>query len=304
MRGSEFADLQAFVAVAEASSFSRAAESLGVSPSALSQTIRTLEGRLDVRLLNRTTRSVTRTEAGTRLLHRLAPLFAEFDSAIEEVNDFRGKPAGTVRICAPQMAILHLVQPMLAGFGEAYPDIVLDLTSDDSVADIVARGFDAGIRLGELVDQDMIAVKLGPPLRQIAVASPAYLASHPAPETPGDLARHRCINWRRPGQMSVYTWPFAKDGVQLEVAVKGALIVNDCAVALRAAVDGLGVTVWTEEWVQPELSSGALVRLLDDWSPPNAGLHLFHPSRRQTPAALRAFIDFARHEAGAAGRIA
>lgn len=297
MRGSEFADLQAFVAVAEASSFSGAARSLGVSPSALSQTIRTLEDRLGVRLLNRTTRSVTRTEAGTRLLRRVAPLFADFDAAIEEVGDFRAKPAGTVRICAPQMAILHLVQPMLAGFGEAYPDIVLDLTSDDSVADIVARGFDAGIRLGEFVDRDMIAVGLGGPLRQIAVASPAYLATRPTPTTPSDLADHRCINWRRPGQSSVYSWEFARDGAWFEVAVKGALIVNDCAVALRAALDGLGVTVWTEEWLEDELSSGALVPLLGDWSPPKAGFQLYHPSRRRTPPALRAFIDFARRSA-------
>lgn len=140
-------------------------------------------------------------------------------------------------------------------------------------------------------------MKLSPPLRPIAVASPAYLASQPAPETPSDLARHRCINWRRPGQISVYAWQFAKKGVLFEVAVKGALIVNDCAVALKAAVDGLGVTVWTEEWEQPQLASGALVRLLDDWSPPHAGFHLFHPGKRQTPAALRAFIDFARDAA-------
>src|SRR5471032_2757640 len=294
MRGSEFSELKAFAAVAELGTFARASELLAVSPSALSQTIRRLEERLGVRLLNRTTRSVTQTEAGARLYSRLAPLFVELDAAIEQVNDFRAKPAGTVRICAPQMAILHIIQPMLADFQAAYPDIVLDLSSDDSVGDIFAHGFDAGIRLGKFIDQDMIAVALGPELRQVAVASPAYLQAHGAPATPEELVRHRCINWRRPGLASLYHWEFARDGERFDLAVKGSLIVNDCAVALQAAVDGLGITVWTEQWMQAELQSGRLQTLLDDWSPPSAGFYLYHPSRRQTPATLRAFIDFAR----------
>ncbi len=291
MRGNEFADMRAFVTVAEQGSFARAAEQLAVSPSALSQTIRTLEERLDVRLFNRTTRSVSLTEAGRQLLTRMQPLMQEFDAAFEEVTQLRGKPSGTLRICAPQMAIIHLLQPMLGVFQEQYPDIVLDLTSDESLGDIVARGFDAGIRLGEHVDQDMVAVRVGPDLRQIAVASPDYLEKNGVPQTPHDLQHHRCINWRRAGQASVYNWEFAKDGEWFDVSVKGTLIVNDCAVALQAAVDGLGITVWTEDWMASHLESGRLVPLLSEWSPFFPGFYLYHTSRTRMPATLRAFID-------------
>lgn len=294
MRGSDFTDLKAFVAVAERGSFARAAEHLGVSPPTLSQTILGLEARLGVRLLNRTTRSVAVTDAGSRLMERLVPIFASLDDALEELDAFRDKPAGVLRICAAPMAVAHLIQPMLGAFQEAYPDIVLDLTSDERMDDIVARGFDAGIRLGEQVDKDMIAVRLGPDLRQIAVAAPSYLERHGVPRTPEDLRRHRCINWRRDGESGVYQWEFAKDGVWFTVPVKGGLIVNDCAVALQAAIDGLGVTVWTEPWMRVHLDAGRLVPLLEDWSPPFPGFHLFHPSRRQVPAKLRAFIDVIR----------
>jgi DNA-binding transcriptional LysR family regulator len=294
MRGADFANLRAFAAICEAGSFGQAAKALDISASALSQTIRGLEARLGVRLFNRTTRSVTQTEAGAKLYRRIAPLFVEFDFALEELNGFRSTPAGTVRICAPQVAILHLIRPILGGFQKKYPDIVLDLASDDSVDDIVARGFDAGIRLGEFVDKDMIAVKLGPPLRQVAIASPLYLSNNPAPRTPADLAEHRCINWRRPGQHGVYIWEFTKEGQRLDVAVKGSLIVNDCSVALRTAMDGLGVTLWVEQWIEEELRTGQLVSMLDDWAPVSSGFQLYYPSRRQVPAALRAFIDYAK----------
>jgi DNA-binding transcriptional LysR family regulator len=291
MRGNEFADMRAFVTVAEQRTFARAAEHLAVSPSALSQTIRTLEGRLDVRLFNRTTRSVSLTEMGLQLFNRMQPLMQEFDAALEEVSQSRGKPSGTLRICAPQMAIIHLLQPMLGVFQEQYPDIVLDLTSDESLGDIVARGFDAGIRLGEHVDQDMVAVRVGPDLRQIAVASPEYIEKNGMPQTPHELQNHRCINWRRAGQASVYNWEFAKDGEWFDVSVKGTLIVNDCAVALQAAVDGLGITVWTEDWMKSHLESGRLVPLLNEWSPFFPGFYLYHTSRTRMPATLRAFID-------------
>ncbi|CAN7770739.1 LysR family transcriptional regulator [Caballeronia sp. LjRoot34] len=291
MRGSDFADVRAFVSVAEQGSFARAAGQMAVSPSALSQTIRGFEERLGVRLFNRTTRSTSLTEAGARLLARMQPLLAEFDAALEDAAEKKGKPSGTLRVCAPQMAIIHLLQPMLGVFQEEYPDVVLDLTSDESLGDIVARGFDAGIRLGEHVDQDMVAVRVGPDLRQIAVASPEYLEKHGVPQTPHDLHNHRCINWRRAGQTSVYNWEFAKDGQWFDVSVKGTLIVNDCAVALQAAIDGLGITVWTEDWMGPQLTSGRLVPLLQEWSPFFPGFYLYHPSRTRMPAALRAFID-------------
>lgn len=290
MRGAEFAELKAFSAAAELLSFSRGAEQLGISASALSQTIRTLENRLGVRLLNRTTRTVALTEAGSRLYARVVPLFASFEEAISEINEARDAPTGTLRLCAPQMAILHILQPMLAGFQQRYPDVVLDITSDDSVEDIVGRGFDAGIRLGTLIEKDMIAVRISEPLRQIAVASPEYLESQGSPAAPTDLLHHRCINWRRPGRMGVYSWKFARGNEKLDMVVTGTLIVNDCAVALQSAVDGLGITVWIEDWMTDQLSSGRLVPLLQDWAPPASSFYLYHPSHVHVPAPLRAFI--------------
>ncbi|WP_196485782.1 LysR substrate-binding domain-containing protein [Burkholderia anthina] len=288
--------MKAFVTVAELGAFARGAAQLGISPSALSQTIRSLEKRLGVRLFNRTTRSVSLTEAGERLFARMRPVFGEFDAALEEINSYRDRPAGTLRISAPQMAIIHLLQPILPAFQRKYPDVVLDLTSDESRDDIVAKGFDAGIRLGKYVDQDMFAVRLGPDVHQIAVASPEYLARCGSPKTPYELSEHRCINWRRTGQPGLYSWEFARDGNWFSVAVKGSLIVNDCAVALQAAIDGLGITVWTREWMTEQLQSGQLVALLEEWSPPTPGFFLYHPSRVQMPAALRAFIDVIREQ--------
>ena len=298
MRGSEFAELKAFATVAERLNFSRAAEQLALSPSALSQTIRSLEARLGVRLLNRTTRTVALTEAGSRLYERVLPLFIGFDEAIDRTIEERDTPAGTVRLCAPQMAILHLLQPMLSGFQERYPDIVLDITSDDSVDDIVERGFDAGIRLGQLIEQDMIAVRISVPLKQVAIASPRYLEQHGEPLTPQDLLGHRCINWRRPGRADVYSWPFGSGDQTMNLTVNGTLIVNDCAVALRSAIDGLGITVWVREWIDEEVRSGLLKPLLEAWSPPSSAFYLYHPGARHVPAALRAFIDYLRSDAG------
>lgn len=297
MRGAEFADLKAFVTIAEQGAFARAADQLGVSPSALSQTIRGLETRLGVRLFNRTTRSVSLTEAGSRLFARVQPLFDQFDEAMDEVNQLRDTPRGTLRISAPQMALVHLLQPMLGVFQRDYPDVVLDLHSDESLGDIVANGFDAGIRLGKHIDNDMVAVRLGPDLRQIAVASPAYLEKNGTPQVPEDLREHRCINWRRAGQTSLYPWEFARDKNWFELQVTGSLIVNDCAVALQAAVDGLGITVWTEEWMKPLFDAGKLVPLLREFSPPSRGFYLYHPSRTRMPPSLEAFIYVVRQVA-------
>lgn len=298
MRGAEFAELKAFATVAERLNFARAAEQIGVSPSALSQTIKGLEDRLGVRLLNRTTRTVALTEAGTRLLRRIVPLFDGFHAAIEEINQFRERPAGTIRISAPQMAILHILQPLLTKFYRTYPDIVLDITSDDSLSDIVAGGFDAGIRLGHYIEQDLVAVRISDALQQIVVAAPSYLKEFGAPKVPSDLLQHRCINWRRPGRSDVYSWHFSKDGETFDMVGNGALIVNDCAVALQSAIDGLGVTLWTEEWMRTEIMEGRLCPLLLDWSPPPTAFYLYHPSRVHTPAALRAFIEFLKWERG------
>jgi DNA-binding transcriptional LysR family regulator len=291
MRGSEYSSLKAFAAIAQHRSFSGAAKDIGVSASALSQIIRDLEKRLGVRLFNRTTRSVTLTDAGGQLLDRILPLFEEFDAALEDIGSLRDKPSGTLRICAQHMAISYLIQPILPRFQELYPDIVLELISDEAIDDIFARGFDAGIRLGEFIEKDMIAIRIGPDLRQVAVATPDYLRKHGMPQSPSDLQYHCCITWKQPGRETLYNWEFAKDGKWFEVAVKGSLMVNDSGVALRAARDGMGITLWMEEWVQDDVQSGKLVPLLQNWSPPFPGFYLFHPSRRQVPANLRAFID-------------
>jgi DNA-binding transcriptional LysR family regulator len=294
MRGSDFADLRAFATVADQGNFSRAARNIGVSPSALSQTIRELETRLGARLFNRTTRSVALTEAGHRLLARVQPLFAEFDAALENAGSLHHTPNGTLRICAQRVAVAHLVQPVLPRFQALYPEIVLDLTSEDSSGDIFCRGFDAGIRLGEYLEKDVVAVKIGPDLRMLAVASPSYLEKHGRPETPDQLAHHRCINWRLSDRTSPYRWEFAKDGKHIEVSVKGSLLVNDCAVAFQAARDGLGIAIWMDEWMRPDIEAGHLVPLLEAWSPVFPGFFLYHPSRRQMPATLRAFIEVLR----------
>jgi DNA-binding transcriptional LysR family regulator len=294
MRGSEFANLKAFFAVAQASNFSRAAQSLGVSPSALSQTIKSLEEGLGVRLLNRTTRSVSVTAAGERLYERLQVIFADLDAALEELNEYRDTPSGTLRISAPQVAMLHFIQPILPTFQLAYPNIKLELTTDDSTTDIVAQGFDAAIRLGEFIEQDMIALKLSEPMTQIAVASPKYLKLRDAPLKPVELLQHSCVNWRRSGEAGLYKWRFQNGDTPFELSVKGSLVVSDCAVALQSAVDGLGITVWIREWIKAELDSGKLVPLLEEWATPFPSFYLYYPSNKQMSSALQAFITALR----------
>jgi DNA-binding transcriptional LysR family regulator len=292
MRGSDYADLRAFAAIAERGSFARAASQLGVSPSALSQTIRGLEERLGIRLLNRTTRSVAPSEAGVRLLARLLPAMAELDAAVADVTTLRDTPSGSLRINATRIAAVHYLAPLIAPFHRAYPDIVLEVSVEDRLVDIVAGRYDAGIRLGEMVEKDMIAVRLSGDVEMIVVAAPAYLDRAGIPKTPRDLRSHRCINFRWPTAGGLYRWEFERGAEKLEAAVDGPLIVNEPDIAVRAAVDGVGIAYLFEHQVRPLIEAGQLVRLLREWTPPFPGFYLYYPSHRQVPPALRAFIDF------------
>lgn len=291
MRGREFAELTAFAAVVEHGSFVRAAAHLRISPSALSQTINQLEARLGVRLLNRTTRSVSVTAVGERLHARLAPLMSELDRAVSETAAEQGRVAGRLRINTPRTAAIGLIAPRLGRFHREHPDVVLDIIVDDALSDIVAEGFDAGIRIGELLQKDMVAIRLTGNMEMLAVAAPEYFERHGEPATPADLHAHNCINWRRPSDGSIYRWEFEKDGEEFDVAVDGSLIVNNPEVALEAALQGVGIVYTYDERIYGWIREGRLRRVLEDWSPRFPGLYLYYPSRRHVPAALRAFID-------------
>ncbi|CAH2602084.1 LysR family transcriptional regulator [Rhodovastum atsumiense] len=291
---SDYNQLRAFVAVAELRSFSRAAELLGVSPSALSQTVRGFEERVGVQLLHRTTRNVALTQAGETLLRRVRPAVSELGEAIGQLRHSRERPAGTVRVHAFRSAAERYILPILPGFTAACPDVVLDITLDDTVVDVVAGGFDAAIRIGEVIERDMIAVRLGPELRHVAVATPGYLAAHGCPAHPRELVQHRCIRWRWPGHAAPYAWEFHEDGTWFEVAVDGPLIVNDKDLALRATRQGIGIGFPVEETVRADIAAGRLVPLLERWSAPFPGLFLCYPRQRQMAPALRAFIDAVR----------
>lgn len=294
LSGSDYNQLRAFIAVGELLSFSRAAEMLGVSPSALSQMVRGFEDRVGVQLLVRTTRSVALTEAGDILLRRVRPAISELGSALGQVRRTRERPAGTVRVHAFRSAAEHYIAPMLGAFAAAYPDVVIDLTLDDAVVDVVAGGFDAALRIGEVIERDLIAVRLGPELRQIAVAAPAYLEQNGVPRHPRDLLDHRCIRWRWPGRTLPYAWEFFENGAWFEVAVDGPLIVNDKEMTIRAAVDGAGIAFPIEDMVKDLIATGKLVALLKPWSVPFPGHFLCYPQQRQMAPALRAFIDAVR----------
>lgn len=301
LSGSDYNQLRAFVAVGELLSFSRAAEALGVSPSALSQMVRGFEERVGVRLLNRTTRSVALTEAGEALFRRVRPAVTELGAAIGQVRGAGARPAGTVKVHAFRSAAETCLEPMLAGFARDYPDVVLDITLDDAVVDMVAAGFDVAIRIGEVIARDMIAVRLGPELRQVAVAAPGYLAAHGRPEHPRDLIQHRCIRWRWPGHATPYAWEFCENGGWFSVAVDGPLIVNDKELARRAAIRGAGIAFPVEQTVAADIAAGRLVPLLADWSAMFPGLFLCYPRQRQMAPALRAFIDSVRRVAAEGG---
>ncbi|HZG19741.1 MAG TPA: LysR family transcriptional regulator [Herbaspirillum sp.] len=292
MRGSDFAELKAFVAVVERQSFARAAEHLGLSPSALSQTIRQLEGRIGARLLNRTTRSVAPSASGELLYRRVAPLFREMAAAVAEASEATGKMSGTLRINTLGIAARTLIAPRLSRFHQAHPDVILDIVVDDALADIVEGRFDAGIRVGNRLEKDMVAVRLTPDLNMVAVASPDYLARRGTPRTPADLHQHTCINWRLQMDGRHYRWEFKKRGRQMEVAVDGPVVTNHADIGIAAALDGLGIAYHFErDGVAELLEQGRLVQVLADWSISRPGLYLYYPNRRHRPALLGAFID-------------
>src|SRR3954453_8027876 len=272
--------LSALLAVAEERSFTRAAKRLGVSPSAMSHAIRGLEERLGVRLLSRTTRSVAPTEAGEQLLARLSPALHEVELALNRISGFRDKPAGRVRLLLPRLAVCSVLAPKLGQFARDYPEILLDVTTDDSRMDIVAGGFDAGIHFGEYIEKDMIAVRVSPDHRPAIVGSPEYFDSRPKPKSPRDLLNHRCINFRH-GSAGLYRWEFEKGKKSLSIAVNGPLIVDDVELVLRAAIAGVGLGFLSEHQVAPHLANGALVRVLEPWCQPYPGFFLYYPSRRQ-----------------------
>ena len=294
MRGSDYAELRAFAAIVEHGSFARAAARLGLSRSALSQTIRGLEERLGIRLLNRTTRSVAPSEAGVRLLAGLLPALADLDAAVANVRAMRDTPAGTLRINASRIGAVQYLAPLIGPFQEAYPDIVLDVVVDDRLVDIVADRFDAGIRLGEKVERDMVAVKLSGDVEMMVVAAPSYIDRFGEPRTPRDLQYHRCINTRWPTDGSLYRWEFERGAEKLEVAVQGPLIVTEPDIVARAVLDGVGIGYLFDHQVRPAVESGRLVHLLSDWTPAFPGFYLYYPSRRQLPPGLRAFVAFLR----------
>jgi len=285
--------LAAFLAIAEERSFTKAAKRLAVSPSAMSHAMRGLEEEMGVRLLSRTTRSVAPTEAGEQLLTRLRPALADIQEAVGQLSGLRDKPAGRVRLLLPRFAATAVLSPKLGKFARDYPDILLDVTADDSRLDIVAGGFDAGIHFGEYIQKDMIAVRVSKDHRAAIVGAPAYFESHPKPKTPHDLLSHKCVNFRH-GSAGVYRWEFDKGKKSLSVAVNGPLIVDDVETLVRAAIDGVGLAFVSDERVSPQLASGELIRVLEDWCQPFPGFFLYYPSRRQQPAALAALINALR----------
>jgi len=297
-----FNDLLAFVTVARQGSFTRAAAQMGVTQSALSQAIRGLETQLDIRLLTRTTRSVTTTVAGERLLQSIGPRFEDIESALDALTDLREKPAGTVRITCGDHVLRTTLLPRLTPLLRAYPDIALEFDVYNGLRNIVADRFDAGVRMGDQVDKDMIAMPIGPMLRMAAVASPAYFAAHPPPKTPDDLARHSCINIRFPTRGGLYAWEFEKKGREQNVRVEGQLVFNSTLPMVAAALDGLGIAYLPEDEFAPHLDSGRLQRVLADWCPPFSGYHLYYPNRRQPSPAFSLVVDALRYDAGPVSR--
>lgn len=294
MSQSSTESLAAFVAVAELSSFSGAAVRLQVSPSAVSQSIRALEQRLGVALLNRTTRSVSLTEAGTRYLERIAGPLRELNAAAEELGAEADTPSGLLRLNVPRAAYMTVLRPMLSRFLAAYPDIDVELVIENGLVDIIARGFDAGIRFGDLVERDMVAVPVGPPLSAHVIASPDYVARRGAPTCPRGLLEHDCIAFPAATSGQIERWVFAKGEERLELAIRGRLIVNDSSAMAQAALDGAGIGYMANGFIETFIEQGRLVRLLTDWSLPLPGLTLYYPSRRRAPRKLRALIDFLR----------
>ena len=295
MQRSSLDDLRALVAVGRERSFTKAAAKLGVSQSALSQTIRQLETRLSVRLLTRTTRSVSPTDAGERLLRTVGPRFEEIDAELAAITELRDKPAGTIRITATEYAIDSVLLPKLAKLLRAYPDIKVEMIVDYGLTDIVAERYDAGVRSGEQVAKDMIAVRIGPDMRMAVVGAPSYFRTRPEPKRPQDLIRHTCINLRLPTHTSLYAWEFERGSRELRVRVDGQLTFNTTGQLLNGALAGLGLAYVPEGLVHPHIAKGRLIRVLADWCPPYSGYHLFYPSRRQSASAFSVVVDALRH---------
>jgi DNA-binding transcriptional LysR family regulator len=297
MRREDLGDLMNLLAIAEEGSFTRAAAKLGISQSALSHAIRRLEGRLGVRLLTRTTRSVAPTEAGERLIETIRPAFDGIGEKLDALTSFREKPAGTIRITTPEHAARTILWPAANRITAEYPDIRIELYVESGFTDIVAERFDAGVRLGETIAKDMIAVRIGPRLRMAAIAAPSYFKVHPKPKTPRDLARHSCINLRLTSASGLYAWEFDKGGRELKVRVDGQLVFNRIPLILDAALAGRGIAFVMEDQVAAHVADGSLVRVLEDWCEPFDGYHLYYPSRRQASAAFALLVKALRHEA-------
>lgn len=293
MRGAEFAELRAFIEVVELGNFGRAAAELGMAPSTLSQTIRKLEERMGLRLVNRTTRSVSLTEAGEHLLARIRPAFAELEAAVESVNDFRDRPVGTLRLSVSSFAARMILAPMLKRFLAAYPGILLEVSVDNTNTDIVKGRFDAGIRYGRRIAQDMVIVQASQPSRLIAVASPEYLSRRPVPKVPEDLQNHACIRFSI-GNHQLLSWEFEKNRKKTEIGVTGPLIVNDVDLMVKATRDGIGIGYIAEAYITEEIRRGELVPILADWSPSYGSWYLYYSNDRHISAPLKAFAQFVR----------
>lgn len=297
MRRGDFSELAVFIAVAEAGSFTRAAAKLGLSQSALSYAVRTLEQRLGVRLISRTTRSLSVTVAGERLLRSLRPAFDHIESEIAAVTALRDKPTGLIRLTTFRYAAKSVLWPILAKLLLEYPDIEVELSLDEGLVDIVAGRFDAGIRIGEQVQKDMVAIRIGPDLRMAVVGSPSYFADRTFPKTPRELGEHRGISYRQKTGGGLFAWEFEKGGEELEVRMNGPLVINDGEMLEAAALDGLGLAYTFESQVAPFIADGRLIRVLEDWCQPFSGYHLYYPSRRQHTAAFALLVDALRLKA-------
>jgi DNA-binding transcriptional LysR family regulator len=295
MRRQDINDLLAFLAITREGSFTKAAAKLGLSQSALSHTMRGLEERLGIRLLTRTTRKVSVTAAGERLLRTLGPRFDEVEAELDALSELREKPAGTIRITAGEHAAVAILEPALAKLLPDYPDINIEIIVDYGLTDIVAERYDAGVRLGEQVAKDMVAVRIGPDMRMAVVGAPSYFARRPKPRKPQELTAHQCINLRLPTYGGLYAWEFEKRGRELKVRVEGQLVFNNLALRLKSALAGLGLAYLPEDQAERYLASGRLLRVLEDWCPPFSGYHLYYPSRRQLTPAFALLVEALRY---------
>lgn len=297
MRGAEFAELKAFLAVASEASFRRAAVRLGVSPSALSHTIKALEKRIGAQLLHRTTRSMALTQAGQALFSRIQPAMAEVENAVKEVGAYQTEPKGLIRLNLPRIAARLVVSPALPGFLRRYPKVRFDLVIDDTMADVVADGFDAGIRSGELVHKDMVAVRIAPDLKMVVVGSPTYFQVWPAPHSPWELHDHACLSYRWNETGSLYRWMFESQEGAVEIRVQSTITCNDTDTILASALQGIGLAFLPQSYVEKHLEAGALIKVLDAWTKPFSGFHLYYAQKPYMPSALRAFVDYMKWSA-------